>query len=91
MLSERERQLLSQIEMGLSFADPRFVEGMRRGRPRAPREYGRFVANLLVTLAFLLGVWVILTGHPLVLMGFITVVIIGVVRFVRRRLDEPGQ
>jgi Flp pilus assembly protein TadB len=89
MLSERERQLLNQIETSMSLADPRFVAAMRKGRPRAPREYKRFLANVLVALGFILCLVVILTGHPLAAAGFVTIVIIGLVQFVRRRLDEP--
>ena len=89
MLSERERQVLNQIEMGLSGADPRFAAGMRTGRPKAPREYRRALANLLLTWGFILCVVVILTGNPVAVVGFISVVIMGLVQFVRRRLDEP--
>jgi Flp pilus assembly protein TadB len=89
MLSERERQVLNQIELSLSVGDPRFVAAMRRGRPRSPREYRRALSTLLVVVGLPLCIVVVLTGHPLAAAGFVAVVVIGLIQYVRRRLDDP--
>jgi Protein of unknown function (DUF3040) len=88
MLSERERQMLHQMEMGLSCTDPRFVAAMRLGRPRAPREYRRTALGLLMLLGFLAFVAVIATGHPLALIALLAIAVTSLFRFVSRQLDQ---
>jgi hypothetical protein len=88
MLSERERQMLDLIEADLSAGDRRFADAMRVGRPRPPREYRRtwmFVLLVLGVLAF--GV-VLFTGHPMAVVILTSVAIVGLIRFVSRRLDS---
>jgi hypothetical protein len=87
MLSERDRQVLGQIEDSLTASDPKFVAAMRRGRPRAPREYGRLWMILLVVLGVASFVVVTATGHPLAVVSLIVVGVTGLVRFVSRHLD----
>jgi hypothetical protein len=89
MLSERERQILHQMEMGLSFTDPRFVAAMRTGRPRPPREYRRTLFALLLVLGLASFVAVVVTGHPLALLALLATSITGLCRFVFRELDQP--
>ena len=88
MLSERDRQVLNQIESGLASRDRRFVDAMRAGRPRAPREYRRTVALLLTLLWLLCLIAVIATGSPVAVLAMILVSIAGLVRFVSRRFDR---
>jgi hypothetical protein len=88
MLSERDRQVLNQIEDALCEADPRFVAAMRDGRPKAPREYRRGLSLLLVVLGFVAFATVLGTGNPLAVMCLIGVGVVGLVRFVSRHLDE---
>jgi hypothetical protein len=88
MLSERDRQVLDSIEANLSAADQRFADGMRWGRPRAPREYRRTWSIVLTVLGLLACAAILTTGHPLAVMALVTVAITALVRFVSRRLDS---
>jgi Flp pilus assembly protein TadB len=88
MLSERERQMLASIEADLSSVDPRFVAGMRSGRPFAPREYRRTWTVLLTVCGVLAFGTILVTGHPLAVVALLVVAIAAVVRFVSRRLDS---
>jgi hypothetical protein len=88
MLSERDEQVLNQIERGLLLADPRFVAAMRVGRPRPPREYRRGWSVLLVVLAVLAFGTVVTTGNPVALLVLLGIGIVGLARFVSRRFDE---
>jgi hypothetical protein len=88
MLSERERRVLIQMEIGLLSADRRFVEAMRTGHPRPPREYRR-TGTLLLMLLWLVSLIVVLaTGNPIAVLAMILASIGGLVRFVSRRLDR---
>jgi hypothetical protein len=55
-LSDRERQILSEIESQLASEDPRFVDALGRRRPptAATLRYG--ILGLLVGVAMLLGI-----------------------------------
>jgi hypothetical protein len=88
MLSERDRQMLASIEADLSSVDPRFVAGMRSGRPRAPREYRRTWTILLAVFGVLAFGAILITGHPLAVVALLVVSVTAVVRFVSRRLDS---
>lgn len=78
MLSKQDRDRLSALASAVRQEDPRFAEGMTRGRPRAPREYRvRRNAIWLAVLAALLAVDIALgnmalalTAGPAVLLGF---------------------
>jgi hypothetical protein len=87
MLSERERQLLASIAAELSAADQRFADGMRSGRPRAPREYRQTWTVVLMTLGVLAFGWVLFTGDPLGAVALVAVAVAALVRVVTRRLD----
>lgn len=88
MLSEREQQVLYQIEREILLADPRFVAGMRVGRPKPPREYRRHLSVLLIVIAILAFGTVVTTGNPVAVLVLLGVGILGLARFVSRRLDE---
>src|SRR5688572_6815866 len=88
MLSERDRQVLSQIEAALMSRDRRFVEAMRNGRPRAPREYRRWVGLLLLALWIAVVAATVVTGSPFAILALILVSIGGLMWFVFRRLDR---
>ncbi|GAA1031029.1 hypothetical protein GCM10009557_25020 [Virgisporangium ochraceum] len=87
MLSERERHLLELIEADLSAGDRRFAAAMRAGRPKPPREYRRTWTAVLVVLGLLGVVAVVVTGHWGAVLALVAVAVLGLVRFVRRRLD----
>jgi hypothetical protein len=87
MLSERDRQVLSQIELGLAGADPRFVAGLRSGRPRRPREYRPTWLILLIVLGVAAFGAVLVSGSVYALIGLLAVGVAALVRFILRRLD----
>jgi hypothetical protein len=88
MLSERDRQVLYSMEADLYSVDPRFVAGMRTGRPRVPREYRPTWTIVLFVLGLAAFGAVLVTGHPLAVVALLVVAIIGLVRAVSRRLDS---
>ena len=88
MLSERDRQVLYSMEADLYSVDPRFVAGMRTGRPRMPREYRPTWTIVLFVLGLLAFGVVLVTGHPLAVVALLVVAITGLVRAVCRRLDS---
>jgi hypothetical protein len=87
MLSERERQMLKQLERSVSCTDPRFVTAMRLGRPRAPREYRATALRLLFLFGAMMLLAVVTTGHPLALIALLVISVTALFRFVSRELD----
>lgn len=87
MLSERDRHLLELIEADLSAGDRRFAAAMRAGRPEPPREYRRTWTIVLAVLGLLGVVAVVVTGHWAAVLALVAVAVLGLIRFVRRRLD----
>lgn len=55
MLSEQERRLLDEIDLSVTSADHRFADGLRRGRPRLPREFRRRRVRVLTGCVLLLA------------------------------------
>jgi hypothetical protein len=89
MLSERDRQVLTQLEIGLMDTDPRFVTALRTGNPRPPREYSRIGTVLLIVAALAAFTGIVLSGaHPAAVVALLAVLLIAVVRFVQRRYDK---
>jgi len=89
MLSERDRQVLTQLEIQLMETDPRFVTALRTGDPRPPREYNRLGTILLVVAALAAFAGIALSGgHPAAVVALLAVCLIAVVRFVQRRYDR---
>jgi MYXO-CTERM domain-containing protein len=89
MLSERDRQVLTQLEIGLMDSDPRFVDALRSGKPRPPREYNRIGTLLLIVAALAAFTGIVLSeGHPAAVVALLAVCLAAVVRFVRRRYDK---
>jgi hypothetical protein len=90
MLSERDRQVLNQIELALAGTDPKFVAGLRSGRPHRPREYRLTWAILLTVLG--VGAFVVaVSGNPIGLLMLAAVGVTGLFRFVSRRLDQAAR
>jgi hypothetical protein len=87
MLSERERHLLELIEADLAAGDKRFAAAMSAGRPKPPREYRRTWTVVLAVLAVLGTVAVVVTGHWGAVLALVAIAVVGLIRFVRRRLD----
>ena len=95
-LSERERQLLEQLEQQLNVEDPTFADTMQEERPRPRPGAGLSGRNLV------LGIVVAVLGLGLVLLGVSTqLILVGVLGFlvmaggvylatVRRREDGAG-
>ena len=92
MLSERERQMLDRSRPICSPVDRRFADGMRSGRPRAPRGYRRTWSIVLAALGVLASSWRSDHRHPLAVVALVAVAIVGLVRFVgapaRRRIGR---
>mgnify|MGYP002653160438 CR=1 FL=1 len=75
-LSERERQLLEQLEQQLNVEDPTFADTMQEERPRPRPGAGLSGRNLV------LGIVVAVLGLGLVLLGVATqLIIVGVLGF----------
>ncbi|GIJ48476.1 hypothetical protein Val02_53620 [Virgisporangium aliadipatigenens] len=89
MLSERDRQVLTQLEIMLTASDPRFVDALRSGKPRPPREYNRLGTILLIIAGLAAFTGIILSkGHPAAVVALLAVCLSAVVRFVQRRFDK---
>ncbi|KTR38212.1 MULTISPECIES: DUF3040 domain-containing protein [Rothia] len=75
-LSERERQLLEQLEQQLNVEDPTFADTMQEERPRPRPGAGLSGRNLV------LGIVVAVLGLGLVLLGVSTqLILVGVLGF----------
>jgi hypothetical protein len=88
MLSERERQMLDLIEADLSCGDRHFVDALRAGRPRAPREYRQTWTIILAVVGVLAFGTVMFTGHPVALVTLLATAILGLIRFVSHHPDS---
>ncbi|GAA4216770.1 DUF3040 domain-containing protein [Actinocatenispora rupis] len=65
MLNQQERRLLDEIDRAATATDHRFADGLRRGRPRLPREhrYGRIRVLTGFLLLLVLPVCGVLIAH----------------------------
>jgi hypothetical protein len=83
-----EHKAIEDIEAETRRTDPRFAEGLRTGRPCAPREYRRRLGRLLlaVSLAWIL-IGIVLPQGLLIAAGLVLAGIAGGVLDPRR---DPG-
>lgn len=79
MLSKQDRDRLSALACAVRRDDPRFADGLTRGRPRAPREYRArrnavwlAAAGVLFAVDLAVGdVALVLAAGPTVLLGLL--------------------